>query len=144
MDVIIMNDSSNHQAFLSTIRNSKPHLLIISPFSKGEKLLNKLDAITDLIGLDYLKRKRYIHSNKDFSKNENFPNLKTIIHLASQFIPRTERLSNVIKFSNEELNEFLQNKKDIEQRSSVLEIYSGEEKRSTHLINYRFNYLFRS
>lgn len=127
-----MNDSSCNNAFLTTLKSAQPDLLLISPYSKGDVLLNKIDSLYEVIGMDYLKRLRAYKMDK-FTPNISYPNLKSVIQISSVTIPKTEKFSSTVKFSNEELTEFLKTYK-IEENSRF-NIYLKDTKKSILLSN---------
>jgi hypothetical protein len=126
-----MNDSSNNNAFLSTLKSAQPDLLLISPFSKGDILLNKIDSLSEIIGMDYLKKLKPYKMDQ-FLPNPSYPNLRNVIQISSQSIPKTDKFFSIVKFSNEDLSEFIKTYKKVE--NSHFLIYEGNSKKSIIII----------
>lgn len=114
------------------MKSSQPNMLLISPFSKGDILLNKIDSLIDVIGLDYLKRRRPIYKD-GLIPSETYPNLRSIIQISTKRIPKTQRFVSSIKFGNEELAEFIKSYK-IEEKAKFF-FYSREVKISNDINN---------
>ncbi len=137
MNITIMNDSSCNNAFLSTLKSAQPDLLLISPYSKGDVLLNKIDSLSEVIGMDYLKRLKP-YKMDEFLPNILYPNLRNVIQISGQSIPKTEKFFSTVKFSNEDLSEFL--KTYNKEENSHFLIYEGNSKKSIiKIIIRRFN-----
>ena len=102
---IVVNNESSCDGFRLTLENSACNLLLISPYSRGEKLGNKLDLIAEKFNINYLKYPKFIKKLTLNSKQTDQNNLRTIIQISTNRIQRCIKFSSAIKFANEELKE---------------------------------------
>lgn len=100
-------------------------MLLISPFSRSDKLLNKIDLISEKFGINYLKINWNIGTSNFLEKSDG--NLKQIIQISGRQIPNTDNFYNILKFANEEVNQYLRENGEIKDNfTSNFEIYSKD------------------